>query len=226
MIKSLGDFVIPAQAGIQLFKDALFPIHCADCGQEGEWWCQSCRQEPTNLAESACYRCGRSNLDGRVCFNCQKHGAIAGVMAFFNYKIPAVARLITDFKYHSVFEMSQLWQKIITEEIWRLDFLFTGPLTIMPVPLHPRRERERGFNQSLILAELIYSQLKNTGKECLLDSQNLCRTRFTAQQAKLDRRARQKNLRNAFCWNLDAVVPERILLVDDVITSGATAREC
>ena len=85
---------------------------------------------------------------------------------------------------------------------------------------------KRGFNQSLILAELIYSQLKNTGKECLLDSQNLCRTRFTAQQAKLDRRARQKNLRNAFCWNLDAVVPERILLVDDVITSGATAREC
>lgn len=95
-------------------------------------------------------------------------------------------------------------------------------LVVMPVPLHPRRLRERGFNQSLLLARHVSQSLSAE-----LDFLSLRRVRYTQPQARLSKEERGKNVRGAFQLRHDAVIRGRpILLVDDVVTTGNTINEC
>jgi ComF family protein len=92
---------------------------------------------------------------------------------------------------------------------------------IVPVPLHFRRLRERGYNQSLELA-------RRLGECWNIDvaASWLERIRETPQQTTLSRQERARNVRGAFVWNGPALGGKRVVLVDDVYTSGATANEC
>ncbi len=93
---------------------------------------------------------------------------------------------------------------------------------LVPVPLHPRRLRERGFNQSALLAQALARPL---GRPCRADA--LVRRRDTAPQAGLSAAERRRNVRQAFAVRRTAAVAGRIVtLVDDVITTGATAQAC
>lgn len=93
---------------------------------------------------------------------------------------------------------------------------------VMPVPLHPTRLREREFNQSLLLAERLSRWLRIP-----LSFANLVRVRATEAQTRLRRSARLKNLRQAFqVWRPQEVAGKRVLLIDDVWTTGTTVNEC
>jgi len=95
-------------------------------------------------------------------------------------------------------------------------------LVVMPVPLHPRRLRERGFNQSLLLARHVAAKL---GAD--LDCLSLRRTRFTQPQTGLTGEERKKNVRKAFAVAEKAAIEKRsVLLIDDVATTGSTLNEC
>jgi len=98
-----------------------------------------------------------------------------------------------------------------------------GPIDlIVPVPLHRRRRAERGYNQSELLAKYISSKLNIP-----LDYKNLIRMKSTKLQTKLSRNERQKNIKNAFSVKDKGVfMNKRILLVDDIFTTGATVNEC
>jgi ComF family protein len=97
---------------------------------------------------------------------------------------------------------------------WHVDLL-------VPVPLHRRRERERGFNQSAVLAGEL------AGRTHLEMREVLERRRYTATQTQLDRRRRRQNLRDAFVLRKNADVTDlNILLVDDVLTTGSTLDAC
>ena len=92
---------------------------------------------------------------------------------------------------------------------------------IVPVPLHPARQRERGFNQARLLAELLSAQTLIPSKPILE------RIRYTTTQTALDRSERMENLHNAFRLRKNADVRGlRVLLVDDVLTTGSTLSEC
>lgn len=93
---------------------------------------------------------------------------------------------------------------------------------LLAVPLHPQRLAERGFNQSTLLAR----QLELASGLPLLDDSCLVRERETSQQAKLNARERQINVEGAFAWNHPMPPPARILLIDDVMTTGATLSAC
>jgi ComF family protein len=96
------------------------------------------------------------------------------------------------------------------------------PALTMPVPLHPARLRQRGFNQSLLLARYVADRLKTP-----LDFLSLRRIRYTAPQTGLGMKERRKNVRSAFeVINPAAVKGRRLLLVDDVTTTGSTLNEC
>ncbi len=96
----------------------------------------------------------------------------------------------------------------------------TNPPAIMSVPLHREKERSRGFNQSaLLVQELHYI----TGWPC---SSGLCRTHKTRPQVGLNLEERRKNVSGVFAWQGSSPAPERVLLVDDVFTTGATIGEC
>ncbi len=93
---------------------------------------------------------------------------------------------------------------------------------LIPVPLHPLRRRERGYNQSEILARVVEG-FQGTP----MQTSWLKRVRYTGTQTRLGRDGRQSNLDGAFvCPNPDSVVGMRLLLVDDVYTTGATAKQC
>ena len=93
---------------------------------------------------------------------------------------------------------------------------------IMPVPLHRQRLRERGFNQSLLLARILASDLGNQ-----LDYLSLIRNRYTRAQTGLKKKERRKNVKGAFSViQPNAIKHKEILLVDDVFTTGSTLNEC
>lgn len=95
-------------------------------------------------------------------------------------------------------------------------------LVVMPVPLHPGKLRERGFNQSLLLARHV-----SQGIGTDLDFSSLRRVRFTEPQTGLKRKERGRNVRGAFAVKDPARVTDRpVLLVDDVATTGSTMNEC
>jgi ComF family protein len=92
---------------------------------------------------------------------------------------------------------------------------------IVPVPLHPTRERERGFNQASLLSELLSAETSMRSQRVLE------RVRYTTTQTALDRSERIENLHNAFRLRKNADVRGlRVLLIDDVLTTGSTLSEC
>jgi len=93
---------------------------------------------------------------------------------------------------------------------------------VVPVPLHPKRLRWRGFNQAALLAAEVARRL-----DCKLDTISLVRVVATPPQTALDLETRRRNVRRAFAVRRpDRIVNQRVLLVDDVMTTGATANEC
>ncbi|MEK7131514.1 MAG: ComF family protein [Patescibacteria group bacterium] len=181
-------------------KDLLFPKFCAGCGQEGSWLCADCLPEINTLKTEKAV----ANLDG--------------ITALFDYGENTISKLIKIFKYNYLLEIAEIFKKIITDA--KSNDAWSG-FIIIPVPLHARRERERGFNQSEIIAKLFAEKFG------LETNKNLHRVIYTAQQAKLSGEQRRANLKNAFVFsNSDKAVPEKVLLVDDVFTTGATMQEC
>lgn len=181
-------------------KDLLFPKFCAGCQKEGSWLCDKCLPEVNTLRLEKAV----ANLDG--------------ITALFDYGENLPSILIKMLKYNYLLEVGGIFEKIINKanfnNTWQ-DFV------IIPVPLHLRRERERGFNQAEILAK---SFSKKFGLEI---NKNLKRGIYTTQQAKLSREQRLINLKDAFFWTDGAKkAPEKVLLVDDVFTTGATMQEC
>lgn len=127
-------------------------------------------------------------------------------------------KLVLDFKYgdrlHAIHTFTPWMIRAGRTLIDKADF-------IIPVPLHHRRLRERRFNQSALLAQEI---AKRTKKTYLADA--LLRTRHTLPQKGLTARERSKNVQGAFAVNGDGFRDKNILLIDDVLTSGATLNEC
>ncbi len=92
---------------------------------------------------------------------------------------------------------------------------------VVPVPLHADRLRERGYNQAALLARALARRVGLT-----LDEQTLVRKRATAPQVDLDAEQRQENVRDAFLCTGDRLANKRVLLIDDVCTTGATLEAC
>ena len=194
---------------LDYFKDLIFPRFCITCGKEGEWWCERC------LSKSGCNpQCSHPENYGR------NENHLDGILAFFNYaEDQPIALLLKQFKYRQAFEIGDVWKKIITAQA--VSIAMYSDFTLLPVPLHPRRERERGFNQAEVLARIVSELPGRTGPI----AGNLRRLRHTPRQAELPRAERLKNLTGAFAWQ-GMPVPAQVLLVDDVYTTGATMNEC
>lgn len=185
----------------------LFPDRCASCGQTGSLFCAACRTRlrpyppgsPTMVATHAC----ATLLDA------------AAVVYVFESPLRDVVHCL---KYKRVRRMALPLAGLLDAHLCQ------HPLpadAVIPVPLHPRRMAERGFNQS----ELLARHLARTGGMALVTN-GLTRQRNTEHQARLDMRQRQQNMHNAFVWQKREPPPARVLLLDDVLTTGATITAC
>jgi ComF family protein len=223
--------------------DTLFPISCIGCGKPDVWLCDECLAKIPLKLEQVCPLCERATTpDGRVCFSCRKKSSLDGLFVASSYKNELVASAVHYFKYRFVEDLSVPLAKILTKAILGSQL----PLTdfIIPVPLHKRRLRWRGFNQTELLADYLGKNL-TPGFEIPAASTLLIRSRYTHPQMEIKNYFRRKeNLKEAFTIsiskksdiksysnlyqteNKDFLRDKTILLVDDIATTGATLFEC
>ena len=158
---------------------------------------------------------------GLTCGQClQEPPAFQRVIAPWRYDFP-VDSLISRFKHHEKWPFGQLMAELLGQFLhYRFDEGLPRPDSLLPVPLSRRRLRQRGFNQAGMLAQWLGASL-----QLVVQPKLLLRTQDTPAQQGLDARARQRNLRQAFALADQAQVAGRHLaLVDDVLTTGATAQ--
>ncbi len=212
------------------FLNLLYPPHCAICKAETparEHLCPECRKSARAGAVTApfCHVCStpfQGQIDGVfTCSHCRER-KFAFECAVAPYLTRGVVReLIHRFKYRHQFHLRHVLGGWLAESL--ADPRLQSPPfdRIVPVPLHPARERERGFNQARVLARFLSKQ---TGVPLL---PGLKRVRFTPSQTRFDREARIENLRNAFRMGHTGDVRNlHLLLIDDVLTTGSTVHEC
>ncbi|MBU0962154.1 MAG: ComF family protein [Proteobacteria bacterium] len=207
--------------------DLLFPRSCPVCGTsilaDGHTLCPECVQDISLIRSPLCTTCGREMTDSAAgdhcCDRClRKPPPYSSARAVVHYREP-VSALLHRLKYQGETAVIPVLQEIIGMQ--PLCTLQEGEMVI-PVPLHISRLRQRGFNQALILAKLFFSNRK---ERILIDT--LIRVRHTVAQTGLDGLARRKNLHQAFavCFP-ERVRKRKIVLVDDVFTTGTTVSEC
>lgn len=187
---------------------------CQLCGTRtvGEALCAPCRRDLPRLPSPRCPTCARPTLNGETCGAClKKPPAFERCCAALVYAPPADI-LIQRLKYGGELALAGLLADLLMTELDREDL----PQAILPMPMHPRRLGERGFNQAVEIGRRLSQRL---GIPLLLaDCQ---RIRNTPAQVGLDYAARQRNLRGAFACG-QTLRGQHIALLDDVMTSGAS----
>lgn len=208
--------------------DLIYPPTCSACGKSGEGtWpvCPLCVEKAPRLRRPRCVRCSREYPESAgadfECANCRGRSfAFAGFSSA--YRAEGVVReCVLAFKYHQTRALRHVLGGWLVEALNEPELAGLEFDRIVPVPLHPKKERKRGYNQALLLAEAV-SKWTN-----IPVAQPLVRVVHTATQTRFDRRRRMENLRNAFAPANDASVDAlRLLLVDDIFTTGSTMHEC
>lgn len=193
----------------------LWPRHCLVCGEActAEGLCPACRRAlPWN--RSACQRCALPlPVPVAACGYClRRPPPLTVVHAAFRYEMP-LDRLLPRLKFHDDLAAGRLLGGLMAEALVGAE----RPDALIPLPLHRRRLRSRGFDQTLELAVPLARGLRLP----LMDD-ILMRMRETAPQSRLDAAARRRNLRRAFAVREGVVLPTHVALVDDVMTTGAT----
>ena len=228
----------PSRAWLKEFGksavDLLFPPRCVACQSLGAWLCEDCLEDievilPPASTHPVCTHCGLP-LDGRVpprgrppqrtvlvCSRCYTDPPrLDGLWAYAVHSGP-LRDAIRHFKYRDVRVLAAPLGKLMAQGWAVLPPAYVVPDAIVPVPLHASRERERGYNQAALLALELG---RRVGLPVVEDV--LVRTRETIPQVGLDATERRANVLHAFQCSSTGLTGRRVLLVDDVCTSGAT----
>jgi competence protein ComFC len=206
----------------------LYPAVCAICQESvapGEYLCDGCDDKVIRIVPPFCAKCSEP-FAGAItgpfdCANCA-HRTLHFDAAIAAYRSRGIVRrIVLDFKYGRQVHLRHLvarWLRAAINDERIRDHHFD---VIVPVPLHRARERDRGFNQAALLADLLSAEMSILAKPVLE------RIRYTTTQTAFDRGERMENLRGAFRLRKRADVRGlRVLLIDDVLTTGSTVSEC
>lgn len=182
----------------------IFPIECLGCGKEEEWLCGGCFEK---IMPNTRVIHGK-NLDK--------------VITLFSYDNEVIKKLIHGLKYRFMEDLALPLGALLSKELKKMEGQIGKPDFIAPIPLHKKRLLERGFNQAELLALKI--------SECFgwpVEKNVIMRSRLTASQVDLDEAGRKENMKDAFSvTDLAKVLNQKIILIDDVFTTGATMEEC
>ena len=201
--------------------DILYPARCPICHEiaKGKGTvCPKCRKKLIYIKEPKCKKCGRAleREEQEYCRDCQRfsHAFDRGAAVFAYDQV--MRRSISMFKYHNRREYAKFYAEEMQKQC--AHFLkICAPDVILPVPVHRGKKRKRGFNQ----AELVAKELgKRIGVP--VDANYLKRIEKTTPQKELTRKQRKENLRKAFAVARPGVSYRRVLLIDDIYTTGAT----
>ncbi|MBQ8813827.1 MAG: ComF family protein [Lachnospiraceae bacterium] len=211
---------------ITFILDILYPRKCPVCDRiitpKGALICPPCRKRVSFIAEPRCKKCGKALMfaEREYCENCctQEHRFYCGV-ALMNYD--SVSRkVLSDLKYrgkrdNADYVAAEMALRL-RQEVERMD-----ADALIPVPVHPRRKRLRGFNQAELLANRLGERLSIPVRNDLL-----IRIKNTRPQKELGSLGRLNNLLKAFTVRRWDAKLRRVILVDDIYTTGSTAEAC
>ena len=193
----------------------LFALHCMVCGepgQDGRDLCRACR-DALPWQGPACLRCALPLPCPGTCGACLQHPPpLMETHAVFDYAFP-LDRLLPRLKFHRDFASGRVLAQAMADRCASL----SRPDALLPLPLHRGRLRRRGYDQALELARPLAHAL---GVPLLDDV--LQRVKSTSAQSRLDAEARQRNMRGVFHVVAGKPLPGHVVLVDDVMTTGAT----
>ncbi|KKS33519.1 MAG: Competence protein F [Parcubacteria group bacterium GW2011_GWC2_42_12] len=231
------------------FLDLIFPIECLGCGREGRWLCEDCFKKINLKPKQYCLHCKKANDFGQFCLPCQVIYSLDGVWIAALYDELLISQAIKKLKYYFLSGLADDLSRLMILSVDKLleqgriskfglrsgvdwsNFKRAAglPLAVLnfydnlvvPVPLSRKRLRWRGFNQAELLARRVAEKY---GLE--LNSGNLIRVKHKKAQAKLNEIHRLENIKNCFVWRGGNLNKKNIILVDDVVTTGATLNEC
>lgn len=210
--------------------ELIYPVKCPFCGEivsagkksltAHNGICKECREKTPYISEPRCMCCGKPLTDPAVeyCYDCtrQKHFFIDGRSLWVHKN--AVEMAVYAMKYQNRRIYGQTFGKEMAEQF--ASYLWKRKITlIVPVPLHSRRRRKRGFNQAEIVAKVL---AENTGIP--MDAGVMKRVKATSPQKELGDKGRKLNIRGAFAAQ-KSVKGENIVLIDDIYTTGSTLNE-
>ena len=216
---------------VKSLKELIYPRHCLLCrekiffGAQNDLVCPRCLKETAFHTPPFCRKCGRglslADTRGHVCGEClDTRFYFERAWAVCPYKKNA-KELIHQFKYKNKIFLAKPLSGLMIDFIQQYHLPLNHCDCLIPIPLSPAKLREREFNQAEVLAKEIAGHF---GIQLL--SNNLKRVRNTPAQADLDKESRWKNISGAFrITNPETIKGKTILLVDDVLTTGATASE-
>jgi ComF family protein len=211
-------------------SEVIFPPQCLNCTEimhpsNGQIFCPACKEQINFITGKCCRICGTtfpdSPAEGHLCGDCLgEKPYFSYARAIFSYK-DIILNAIHQFKYKSNLSTGEILASFMAGFSFP-DIDFADYTLIIPVPLHVKRLRERGFNQSLILARAIGEKRKIT-----VDFSVLKRRKFTLTQTGSNKKERKNNIKGSFeVSDKKKIDGKKIILVDDVYTTGATVNEC
>ena len=209
--------------GRNQWLDVFFPPRCAGCKKFGSWACEDCLTRIEIIRTPICYKCRRLSDQFKICPSCRRHSALTGLIMYGYWQTP-LKELVYGFKYYRIRPLADILGNCLTVTATKF-FQHPGGAgpVLIPVPLHRGRLWDRGFNQAQLLADYVGHQLAWPVASVLV------RRKFTQPQFGLSKSSRQDNLEGAFCLRADqktALIGRTVLLVDDIVTTGATLNEC
>ena len=200
---------------LKTILDFIFPIKCLNCNIEGEFLCADCFNKIKLRDVKQCPLCNIEQSNEKLCSDCKSKSYLDEVIICADYDNEVLQKTIHHFKYKYICDLQNSLGQIMTNKLSKVDT--PKNLLIIPTPLHKRRHLERGFNQAELLANQLNLPIINNV---------LWRKKNIQHQADLNKKQRLKNISNCFAIkNEELIKNKNILLIDDVITTGATLNE-
>lgn len=208
--------------------DLIYPRRCPVChdivtpNPDNEQICPACRKRLPYVTEPRCMKCGKQleTEEQEYCEDCIRipKQYVRGYPVF-HYESP-VRESVAALKYHNRREYADFYADVLWDQFHK-EFLKLDLDGVMPVPLHRRKQRSRGYNQAECLATRLSERLNLPCYTGLL-----LRTAYTTPQKDLNDKERMNNLKKAFFFRKNEVKLKKILLVDDIYTTGSTIEAC
>jgi competence protein ComFC len=199
--------------------DLFFPRECIGCGRIDDFICIQCAKKLPRLVPPLCPKCGKPEPSGHLCHECWgKSSCLDNVHSVFVFD-GTMRTAVHSLKYHNLRAIAECLGRYMAS--YYLENSLNGSV-LVPVPLHENRVRERGYNQSTLLAREISRII-----EIPVSVELIKRNRDCISQARTKNvEERRRNMENAFSPVNDGISGMEIILIDDVCTSGATLEAC
>lgn len=207
------------KVGVDKLIELIFPTRCISCRSLGSLFCEDCLSRLKPLDKFYCLICEKPAVGGFTHPGCATRYTPERSLSSFWYRGSA-KRAIKALKYKKIWLLAGLLSQLLADDLQEKGISFGEGAIIVPVPLSFWRKGKRGFNQTELLGLALKDQLGLLFRADLLE-----RVKETLSQTGLSREERVKNIKSAFKVR-ESLQGEDLLLIDDVLTTGETVREC